>query len=185
MFQWFSVALVIRLALLLLALALLIWLVMAGVYHTGLQIFSTWLLWVGAEIFLFAVGLLLLLGGGVLLKSLWRGLCDYCSKRAYFLRRVAFGELRKSQHLQKTASERQQFFYVTEFKRKQLLRADTLKQSQQLSLSIQRNLQKSRANIPKRVYQQLETQLKHYTRQINVAGLLKLQQQIMAYGNPI
>lgn len=184
MCQWFSVGWVIRLALLLLAFALLIWLVMAGVYHTGLLILSKWLLWTGAEIFLFGVGLLLLLGVGLLLKSLRRALRDYCSKRAHLLRRLAFGELQKAKHLQKIASHRQQFLYVTEFKRKQLLRTDTLRQSQQLATNIRRNLKTWRVNIPKPVYQQLQTQLKLYARQKNVVGLLKLQQQLTAYGNP-
>lgn len=184
MFQWFSVAWVIRLALLLLAFALLVWLVMAGVYHTGLLILSKWLLWTGAEVFLFGVGLLLLLGVGLLLKSLWRALREYCSKRAHLLRRLAFGELQKARHLQKMAGHRQQFLYLTEFKRKRMLRADTLKQSQQLATHIQRHLKKSRPHIPQPVYPQLQMQLKLFARQKNVAGLLKLQQQIMAYGNP-
>jgi hypothetical protein len=162
--------------------ALLLWIVMAGLYRTGLLALSKWLLLVGAETFFVGGGLLLCLGVGLVLKAIVQQIRGYFSTYARLHRHLASDALRRNRRLRLFAGKVRQQFYFADLKRKRLLRADTLRQFQQLSGSLQRDLKRLHKRLPKLAYRQLQTQLKQGIRQQDLDSLLQLQRQIMAYG---
>ncbi len=154
---------------------------MAGLYRTGMLAMAKWLLLIGAEAFLFGFSLLLLMGIGMVCKAAFQQANHYFSANVRLQRQLAFNILRRNNLLQSLTSKLQQQLYLAEFKRKRLSRTDSLKQSKQLSKIIQQDLRRLKNHISKNAYRQLQAHLKHCIRQQDVAGLLRLQQQIIAY----
>ncbi|NOT86357.1 MAG: hypothetical protein HOP02_16595 [Methylococcaceae bacterium] len=175
----FLSTLIIRLALYLWAIAIAMFIAMAGFSHSGWLALSNHLLSVGTESLLTGSALLIILGLSVLLQTIFQQVRRYFSAYASGQRRLWFNVLKRENCLKHLAGKKQQYLYFTEFKRKHLLQANNLKHTQQLSKNIQRDLKRVNTTLSTHAYQHLQKQLNGYIRQQDVESLLELQQQII------
>jgi hypothetical protein len=181
----FSVTLIIRLALSLLAVALAIFIVMAAVVHSGWVALSKLLFLVGSETLLAGFSLLVLLGLSHLFKGIVVQLRHYFSASARAQRRVWFNVFKQDQRLRVHAGKMQQYLYFAAFKRKRLLQANDSKHSRVLAKVLQRDLKRCKKTLSKPLYTQWQKQLTYYASQHDVDNLLKLQQYITTHINQL
>ncbi len=180
-----SATLIIRLALSLLAVALAIFIVMAGVVHSGWVALSKLLFLMGTDTLLAGFSLLMLLGLSHLFKRIFVQLRQYFSPSARAQRRVWFNVFKQDQRLRVHAGKMQQYRYFAAFKRKRLLQANDNKHSRVLAKVLRQDLKRCKKTLSKQLYTQWQKQLTCYADQHDVDNLLKLQQHITTHINQL
>lgn len=126
------------------------------------------------SLMLLAFSCLLLLGGGLLLRTVYLGVADYFAGDARALRRVWMLHSHKRNAGQRMLLEKRQIHYWHQLKRQRMLTADDKKHSRALFKAINAELQESVA--PER-YKALRKHLKQHRKQVNPQAMLALRDQ--------
>jgi hypothetical protein len=177
----FIVSLLIRVALYLFIAAMMVFILMVGVFHLGQRMLSNLMLTIGLDTLLGSFSLLLLLGLGVLCRTVFRSVSVYFSKPVRVQRRMDFQLVTQHQRAKLFSAKIQQQDYFAELRRKQLLAANNDKHLKQLSLAIQYDLKRIEKYIPAQTYKQFQRQLNASVSLQDMSSLLKLQEQLLTY----
>lgn len=170
---------VLRIALLLLLSALLIFCVMAGVHKLGLALLAEALRWIATETLLLGSVALITVAVARLLREIRQQLCGYFAPAARARRRLLFVESKKLQLARLWGFKIQQLHYFNSLKRRRLLNADNARQVKALAKLIQRDLVNMQATHTPAQVQQFKQQLRRAQCQADLAELLALQQQLL------
>lgn len=171
---------VLRIALLLLVSAMLIFCVMAGVYKLGLVLLADGLRWIATETLLLGSVVLIMVAVAMLLRQIVQQVRGYFAPAARVHRRLLFVESKKLQLARLWGFKIQQLHYFNSLKRRRLLNADNARQVKALAKLVQRDLVNMQATLSSAQLQQFKQQIRRAQRQADLAGLLALQQQLQA-----
>lgn len=115
------IAQLIRVALSLIAGALVLFMLMTGMLRAGSLALAKLLLGISLDTALIGGMLLLLLGLGACLKQFWQQLRQYCSPLARVQRQIAYTNLQYQQQVRLHVAKRLQWRYFTQQKHQRLL----------------------------------------------------------------
>ncbi len=171
----------VRIALLLLSCAIMLFIVMTGLFNFGFRLLAELMRWIAAESLLVGALLLGVAGLAQLLSVLMRHCRSYFSASANQQRQLWYNLTKKTHSETQFRLKIQQIHYFAELKRRRLLAANNAKQSAQLCKCIQRDLKRLRPTLPAEQYRQLQRQSKACLRAADMQALIQLQQQLNTY----
>jgi hypothetical protein len=170
--------LLVKIALLLLLLALLAFIAMDILAWLAIPVLPSVLSPLGLALLFSGFGLLLAGGLVLIVQRLWQSLCGYCANRQRMQRKVWFAQHQQQVIEQRFEAQTAKLRYLAEWRRQRLLHKNNTKHLRQLYKTIQQDLTRIKPQLNHQQFQQLQTELKHYKKGHDITALLKLQQHL-------
>ena len=172
---------IIRIALLLLLSAILVLLFADLLLELALPILPEVVTQLGLGLLLCGFLLFVLMGLALFAREITAAIKRYFSATEQNQRQLLFIETKQQYSKQLFFNRALKIRYLTELKRRRLLRSNQQKHINALSKAINQELRKLKSALPKETIKQLQQQNRHYRQTQDSEALLKLQQTISYY----